>query len=386
VNTFFTARLAPLPLALKCGAEENADSPANSLTDEVLLIRLQAGEQDALGVLFQRYSRVVRAIGARILRDSTEAEDLSQDLFLFIQRKCTVFDSSKSSARSWIIQMAYHRAIERRRYLTSRQFYARIEVESNTVHLVGTPTAESDYSAEAVFGRNGLSKVLKSLSENQRETLRLHFFDGYTFSAIYQRRITELLSYFGLHIGDLSRYRTSVGVPRTHLLDGGADVHIDKVSLPVRFKPEFRLDKTNLLARIVEKWDEIPVGFLQHLDLRKSMYGYIGLEDYTLFPLIRPGSLVQIDASQRKISAEKWKTEFDRPIYFVELRNGYVCSWCQVDGGQLIVIPHPHSHQDIRRFDYPSQAEIVGRVTGVAMQIVGEKGPGAAESPGGSAR
>ena len=208
----------------------------------------------------------------------------------------------------------------------------------------------------------------------------------YTLSAIYQRRITELLSYFGLQIGDLSRYRSSIGVPKTHLLDSGADVDIDKVSLPVRFKLEFRLEKTSLLARIVEKWDEIPVGFLQHLDLRKSMYGYIGLEDYTLFPLIRPGSLVQIDASQRKISSEKWTTEFDRPIYFVELRNGYVCSWCQVDRGQLIVIPHPHSHQDVHRFDYPSQAEIVGRVTGVAMQIVGEKVSSAAEPPRGSAR
>jgi hypothetical protein len=159
----------------------------------------------------------------------------------------------------------------------------------------------------------------------------------------------------------------------------------DSESLPVQFKPKFRLEKTNLLARVVEKWDEIPVGFLQHLDLRKSVYGYIGLEDYTLFPLIRPGSLVKIDANQRKISTEKWNTEFDRPIYFVELRNGYVCSWCQVDRGQLIVIPHPHSHQDVRRFDYPSQAEIVGRVTGVAMRIVREKQPDAGEhSPGAS--
>jgi RNA polymerase sigma-70 factor (ECF subfamily) len=187
VNTFFTARLAPPPLALKCGVEESANSPADSLTDEALLARLQAGEQAALGVLFQRYSRLVRAIGARILRDSTEGEDLSQDLFLFIQRKCAIFDSSKSSARSWIIQMAYHRAIERRRYLTSRQFYARTEIESNTDHMVGTPTAESDYSAEAVFGRNGLNNVLKALSEDQRETLRLHFFDGYTFAEISQK-------------------------------------------------------------------------------------------------------------------------------------------------------------------------------------------------------
>ena len=207
--------------------------------------------------------------------------------------------------------------------------------------------------------------------ENGKFTPSIYKF--HTFSAIYNRKITELLSYFGLPVGDLSRYRTFIGVPKTHLLDTGSDLEIEKVSLPVRFKPEFSLEKTNLLARVVEKWDEIPVGFLQHLDLRKSVYGYIGLEDYTLFPLIRPGSLVEIDANQRKISAERWSTEFNRPIYFVELRNGYVCSWCQVDRGQLIVIPHPHSHQDVRRFDYPSQAEIIGRVTGVAMRIVGEK-------------
>jgi len=220
--------------------------------------------------------------------------------------------------------------------------------------------------------------------ENGKFTPSIYKF--HTFSAIYNRRITELVSYYGLPIGDLSRYRTFIGVPKTHLLDMGSDLEVEKVPLPVQFKPEFRLEKTNLLARVVEKWDEIPVGFLQHLDLRKSVYGYIGLEDYTLFPLIRPGSLVEIDANQRKISTEKWNTEFDRPIYFVELRNGYVCSWCQVDRGQLIVIPHPHSHQDVRRFDYPSQAEIVGRVTGVAMRIVREKEPDAGEHSTGAPR
>ncbi len=187
MNTFFTARLARLPLTFKCSAEEDANLVAQSATDEALLILLQAGEQDALGCLFQRYARVVRHVAGRILRDAAEAEDLVQDLFLFIQRKCAIFDSSKSTARSWIIQMAYHRAIERRRYLTTRQFYARMEIQSNTDHLVGTPTNESDYSAEAVFGRNGLAKVLKSLSEDQRETLRLHFFDGFTLAEISQK-------------------------------------------------------------------------------------------------------------------------------------------------------------------------------------------------------
>jgi transcriptional regulator with XRE-family HTH domain len=195
----------------------------------------------------------------------------------------------------------------------------------------------------------------------------------YSLSAIYHRRFSEVASYFGLHIGDLSRDSASIGLPRTHLLDREGEAESDNVAVPVEFKSGFRFEETNLLSRIVEKWDEVPVGLLQHLDLRKSMYGYIGLEDFTLYPLIRPGSLVQINAGERKISPVKWKTEFERPIYFTELRNGYVCSWCEVDRGQLIVIPHPHSHQEVRRFDYPAQAEIVGRVTGVAMRIAGEK-------------
>lgn len=198
-------------------------------------------------------------------------------------------------------------------------------------------------------------------------------FKLYTLSAIYHCGFTELLSYFGLQIGDLSRDRASIEVPRTHLLDTADDMEIPKVALPVEFKPEFQWERTNLLARVVERWDAIPVALLQHLDPRKSAYGYIGLEDDTLYPLIRPGSLVEIDPSERKVSAEKWKTEFDRPIYFVELRDGYVCSWCQVDRGQLMVIPHSQSRQIIRHFEYPSQAEIVGRVTGVAMRIVKER-------------
>ena len=151
------------------------------------MIRATSGDQQALGCLLERYGRLLRSIAARILKDVTEAEDLVQDLFLFIQRKCGIFDSSRSSARSWIIQMAYQRAIERRRFLTTRQFYANTEIEKKGREVVGTPTTESDYSPDAVFGRNGLEKVLEDLSEDQRETLRLHFFEGYTLAEISEK-------------------------------------------------------------------------------------------------------------------------------------------------------------------------------------------------------
>ncbi len=204
-------------------------------------------------------------------------------------------------------------------------------------------------------------------------------FKIYSLSAIYKIHYSELLSCLGLPLGEHARYRTSLGVPATHLLSGGA-LDAEHLSRSVQLKRKFHSEKTELLAREVEEWADFPVAFLQRPDLRRFLYGCIGLEDFTLYPLIRPGSLVQIDTNQTKISADKWKTDFDRPIYFVELHTGYLCSWCQVDRGQLLIIPHPHSTQDVRRFDYPSQAEIVGRVTGITMRIVEEPSPHAMET------
>lgn len=154
---------------------------------EVLLTRIAQGDQQAFDCLFQRYGRIVRGIASRILSDSGEAEDLAQDLFVFIQKKCSAFDDSKGSGGSWIIHMTYQRAIERRRRLMVRHFYKREDLRSAAGRLVGIPTTEDDYSPEAVFGRNGLEKVLSALSEDQRETLLLFFFEGYTLAEISEK-------------------------------------------------------------------------------------------------------------------------------------------------------------------------------------------------------
>ncbi|MGA9883520.1 MAG: sigma-70 family RNA polymerase sigma factor [Candidatus Acidiferrales bacterium] len=153
-------------------------------SDEHLLSRLCNGDLEALGLLFGRYANPVRSIGRRILRDDAEADDLVQDLFTFIQRKSSIFDSSRCSAGSWIVHMAYQRAIEQRRRLVSRQFYNREDLDGAANHLVGKPTTEDDYSPEVVFGRNGLEKVVGELSPDQRETMRLYFFEGHTLAEI----------------------------------------------------------------------------------------------------------------------------------------------------------------------------------------------------------
>jgi len=82
-----------------------------------------------------------------------------------------------------------------------------------------------------------------------------------------------------------------------------------------------------------------------------------------------PNSFVEIDARQKKIRPGSWQDEYDRPIYFVELRDSYVCSWCEIDAGRLMLVPCPHSRGQIRQVRYPGDADIIGRVTAVTMRI-----------------
>jgi len=89
-----------------------------------------------------------------------------------------------------------------------------------------------------------------------------------------------------------------------------------------------------------------------------------------MYPFLRPGSFVEIDSRQKKIKASgSWQNEFNRPIYFVELRDTYECSWCELDAGRLILVPCPHSGRQVRQVRYPGDADILGQVTAVTMRI-----------------
>jgi RNA polymerase sigma-70 factor (ECF subfamily) len=149
--------------------------------------RLSAGDLDALASLFRRYARVVRGVAYRVLRDASEADDLLQDIFLLVHRLCGTFDSSKGSARFWILQMTYRRAISRRRYLTSRHFYTHLDLDQAANQLGETNAGlggPEDSLLEAVDHKQTLQNWLTELSECQRQTLHLFFYEGYTFEEI----------------------------------------------------------------------------------------------------------------------------------------------------------------------------------------------------------
>jgi transcriptional regulator with XRE-family HTH domain len=191
----------------------------------------------------------------------------------------------------------------------------------------------------------------------------------FSLSVIYHLKLADLLQLFGVDVQKIAKYQIETQLRQTHPTPVEVFERERSVSFPVRFDRGFQVTQTNLLSRMVEVWGEVPISVLEHFDVRHSMYGFIGMEDLTLYPLLRPGSFVQIDQSIKKILPIKWRTEYERPIYFVELRDGYACSWCELQESQLILIPHPLSPCKIRQFKNGSEAEIIGRVTGVATRI-----------------
>src|SRR5206468_9454558 len=91
-----------------------------NLSDEDVMEELRKGHPDALPILFDRFYRLVLRIASRILRDPGEAEDVMQEVFLEIFNKAAQFDPAKGSAKTWILQYAYHRSLSRRQYLALR--------------------------------------------------------------------------------------------------------------------------------------------------------------------------------------------------------------------------------------------------------------------------
>jgi RNA polymerase sigma-70 factor (ECF subfamily) len=195
---------------------EDGSAGSIAVSDEQLLSRVANADREALSLLFHRYARLVRSIGRRILRDEAEAEDLVQEVFLHVYRKCSAYDSSRSSARSWLVQTSYYLALHQRMYLAARHHYGSFELEgSGPKELAGPSFPEYDRSVEGLFGREGWREVLATLTTDQWETLRLHFFEGFTLVEISEKRgqpLGNVRHHYYRGLDKLRRHMLATGV------------------------------------------------------------------------------------------------------------------------------------------------------------------------------
>lgn len=210
---------------------------------------------------------------------------------------------------------------------------------------------------------------LSRLSDIEAKSVVPSIHKLYSLAVIYRRDFHELLMLYGINAENYASDLAIAGVNpkkshRFSLFD-----RVPKLEMPVELDPAFDLAATTDIGRMVVRWGVVPLRMLSTLKSRKFIYGYIGAEDLTMYPLILPGSFIQIDESRNKVVHGKWRSEFERPIYFVETRQGFSCSWCELNGAQLTLRSHPLSSVQSRVLRLGSEAEVIGQVVGVAMRL-----------------
>lgn len=195
----------------------------------------------------------------------------------------------------------------------------------------------------------------------------------YALSVIYRTDFAEILKLYGVDLGDTAADLTLFRPAKTHRLEIISSR--GSVNVPVKLDPGFDLRSTTNLGRMIEDWGLVPMQYLQELAKQKYTYGYIGLEDRTMYPLLLPGSFIQVDEERSRVREGNWRSEIERPIYFVETREGYLCSWCSIRPGEIVLQPHPLSLVVPRVLKHPQEAEVIGQVVGVAMRLVDRQEP-----------
>jgi transcriptional regulator with XRE-family HTH domain len=244
-----------------------------------------------------------------------------------------------------------------------RQIRERLNLTLRAVEEATLEIAASEQNPEYLVSAGRLSQI-----ENDGSLPSIYKL--YSLAVAYHLTLEEIAAFYQIDTAQMDRHRSSLLRARTHLMAMEIGDGSRTIRFPIRFDSGFEPAKTVFLSRIIEAWGEIPVGLLAALDLKKFRYGYVGREDRMMTPLLRPGSIVQIDDSRRRVINHGWQSETERPIYFLELRYSYECCWCFQRGRELTLVPYPLSPCGPRTVHIPDEGEVLGQVVGVAMRLV----------------
>lgn len=180
------------------------DSPLHHLSDEEIMHAVQQGDGDAFAVLFDRFHRLVLVTALKIVRDVSEAEEVTQNVFFEIYRIAEKFDSAKGSLKVWLLQYAYHRSMNRRNYLVLRQFYNRPELDEVLEWEEGTQGPPQLFSQEIA---RVVKEALVTLNEAQKRTIEMVFFEGLTLRDVSEKTRESLSNVRNHYYRGLERLR-----------------------------------------------------------------------------------------------------------------------------------------------------------------------------------
>ncbi len=163
----------------QCNPSVSAWQLLNEQTDEQLADSLREGQQDALTVLFDRYHRLVYSVALPIVRDPGEAEEVVQTVFLDSFRALASFDPRRGRLKVWLLQYAYHRAMNRKRDLAAQRFYQWVDLEG-----AAEEPALRWSPAEAAEAARWMEQLLVKVGPRRREILQMTYVEGLTAEEI----------------------------------------------------------------------------------------------------------------------------------------------------------------------------------------------------------
>ena len=232
---------------------------------------------------------------------------------------------------------------------------------------LGLTYRDVERASYEVAARRGRAEFILHISrladiENRNVVPSLHKL--YSLAAIYHLNPLHITNWYEAPFEETFHDAASLPSPLTHL--SGARMFPDENSDPPRQTSE--PNQTRLLSEVpAQLGSEFPG--MERFAKGRYRYGHIGLSDRRMGPILRPGSLVLVDTSRRQVKDADWNNEYDRPLYFVELRQGYRCGWFQKDRSRLIMQPHTLSRCSPEVWRTPEDAEVAGQVVGVVTYL-----------------
>ena len=229
---------------------------------------------------------------------------------------------------------------------------------------------EVETASARIAGKHGNDEFAISpsrLSDIETKGLVPSIYRLYSLAVIYRRDLREILSWYDIDLNAVTADMKLNLPPKSHpsQVVQGASV----VQMPIRLDPAFDPRRTNNLGRMVEQWGLVPLAYLAQFASDKYTYGYVGSEDFTMYPILPPGTFLQVDESRNKILQGMWRSEYERPIYFVKTQKDYTCCWCTLTGDRITLQPHPLSPARVRVLRHPQDAEVIGQVIGIAVSL-----------------
>jgi RNA polymerase sigma-70 factor (ECF subfamily) len=150
---------------------------------EALLGRVATGDKVAFEQLYDEVAGAVYGLAVRVIRDPAQAEEVAQEVLVEVWRKAATYDASRGGALAWIMTLAHRRAVDRVR---SEQASAEREDRAGRRE----PPVAPDGVAELVMDRLDRQRVrdcLGNLTQPQRESITLAYYDGYTYREVATR-------------------------------------------------------------------------------------------------------------------------------------------------------------------------------------------------------